>query len=90
MSMAHSLEARTLFLDHKIFELAATIPAGLKMRGGIQKYILKKAVKDLLPPEILNREKAGFALPTELWLRGPLKHVMRETVEWAGSHGAIT
>jgi asparagine synthase (glutamine-hydrolysing) len=89
MSMAHSLEARTLFLDHKIVEFAARIPASLKLRNGMSKYILKKSVESLLPREILHRPKSGFALPTDVWLRGPLKDIMHDAVVWAGRQGSF-
>jgi len=87
MSMANSLEARTLFLDHEIVEFAARIPWRLKLRGHTSKYILKKAVAGLLPPEILNRPKKGFALPTAAWLKGPLRDLLRNSIAWAGSEG---
>jgi asparagine synthase (glutamine-hydrolysing) len=87
MSMANSLEARTLFLDHEIVEFAARIPWHLKLRGKTGKYILKRAVADLLPPETLNRRKSGFALPTAVWLRGPLRELMRDSVASAAKQG---
>jgi asparagine synthase (glutamine-hydrolysing) len=85
--MAHSLEARTLFLDHDIVEFAARIPWQLKLRGRTSKYILKKAVAGLLPPETLSRGKTGFALPTAIWLRGPLRDLLHESIGWASTHG---
>ncbi len=72
-SMANSLEARSPFLDHKVMEFAASIPAGLKLRGRQGKYILKKAFEPLLPREILYRKKMGFGVPLNLWFRADLK-----------------
>ena len=68
MSMANSIESRVPFLDHTLVEFAMQIPDRLKIRGGIQKYILKKAVEDLLPREIVHRKKMGFPTPIRQWL----------------------
>ena len=62
-SMAHSLEARSPFLDHEFMEFAATIPFELKVRGRVKKYILKRALAGLLPDQILHRPKMGFGVP---------------------------
>ncbi len=67
MSMATSLEARVPFLDHKIVELALSIPQSVKTKGGILKYILKKAVRGLIPDELIDREKQGFGVPIYEW-----------------------
>jgi asparagine synthase (glutamine-hydrolysing) len=69
MSMACSLESRVPFLDHTFVEFAARVPASLKIRGGVSKYILKRAVEDLLPREIVYRKKMGFPTPLRQWLR---------------------
>jgi asparagine synthase (glutamine-hydrolysing) len=71
MSMATSLESRVPFLDHTFVEFAATIPDHWKIRGMEQKYVLKKAVEDLLPPEIIYRKKMGFPTPIRQWLMTP-------------------
>ncbi len=60
MSMAQSIEARVPFLDHKVVELALSIPSTLKYRDGETKYVLKRAAEGILPPEIIYRQKAGF------------------------------
>jgi asparagine synthase (glutamine-hydrolysing) len=73
MSMANSLEVRCPLLDHKLAELAATIPNGWKLRHGKGKQILLRAVGDRLDPGLLNRPKMGFAVPLRHWLRGPLR-----------------
>jgi asparagine synthase (glutamine-hydrolysing) len=72
-SMAANLEVRVPFLNHELMELAARMPANLKLRGLKRKYILKRAAEKLLPKEIVWRKKAGFGAPIRSWLRGPLK-----------------
>ncbi|OGM18339.1 asparagine synthase (glutamine-hydrolyzing) [Candidatus Woesebacteria bacterium RIFCSPHIGHO2_01_FULL_38_10] len=72
-SMAVSLEARSPFLDHKMIELAAKIPFNLKVKGFCQhKYILKKAVEELIPKENIYRPKIGFTIPLHRWFTGKL------------------
>ncbi len=68
MSMACSIESRVPLLDHKLVEFSTTIPDSLKIRGGVQKYILKRAVEDILPREIVHRKKMGFPTPIRQWL----------------------
>lgn len=68
MSMAASIESRVPFLDHTLVEFAATIPDALKIRGRAQKYILKEAVRDLLPRGVVHRKKMGFPTPLRQWL----------------------
>jgi len=72
-SMANSLEARSPFLDHKFLEFTARIPSGLKIKGFTTKYILRKALKKILPVNILKREKMGFGVPVGEWLKNDLK-----------------
>ncbi len=67
MSMAVSLEAREPFLDHKLIELVMSIPAGVKTRNGVLKYILKKAVRGVIPDELIDRRKQGFGVPVFEW-----------------------
>jgi asparagine synthase (glutamine-hydrolysing) len=69
MSMAASIESRVPFLDHTFVEFATRIPDRLKIRKGVQKYVLKKAVEDLLPRGIIYRKKMGFPTPIRSWLR---------------------
>jgi asparagine synthase (glutamine-hydrolysing) len=71
-SMAVSLEAREPLLDHRLVEFAARLPAKLRLRGGSGKWLLKKALGERLPPEILRRRKMGFVTPVSAWFRGPL------------------
>ena len=78
MSMAHSLEVRVPFLDHRLLEFAATIPPELKLRGMERKYILKRAVEDLLPGSIRHRKKMGFSVPLTVWFRRELRPFVEE------------
>jgi asparagine synthase (glutamine-hydrolysing) len=80
MSMAHSVEVRPPFLDHRIVEFAATLPAHLKIRGKRQKFLLKELMKEKLPQAILQRKKIGFDIPAHEWLRGPLRALLVETL----------
>jgi len=72
MSMGTSLEARVPFLDHKFVELAMSIPARVKIGDGSLKYLLKKAVRGLVPDEIIDRPKQGFGVPVHEWFFGRL------------------
>ncbi len=72
-SMAHSLEARVPFLDHKLVETIFRIPASVRTRPENLKYLLKKSVADLLPQSVRQARKRGFVLPVKLWLRGQLR-----------------
>jgi asparagine synthase (glutamine-hydrolysing) len=71
MSMAASIESRVPFLDHKLVEFASRVPVRLKLKGVTGKYILKEAVGDLLPADIIHRKKMGFPTPLKRWLREP-------------------
>jgi asparagine synthase (glutamine-hydrolysing) len=73
MSMAHSIEARVPLLDHKLVEFLATIPSDLKLRGKTTKYILKRAMRGIVPDVILDGPKRGFAIPLGRWFRGSLR-----------------
>ncbi len=72
MSMAHSLEVRLPFTDHRLVELAMRLPPETKLRGRESKYLLRQAVRSLLPPEVLARPKLGLNPPLGIWLRGEL------------------
>lgn len=73
LSMAHSIEVRCPFLDHRLVELVNRLPGPLKMPDGRAKHILKLAVADLLPAELINRPKEGFVQPIYAWMYGPLR-----------------
>ncbi|MCI0635407.1 MAG: asparagine synthase C-terminal domain-containing protein, partial [Actinobacteria bacterium] len=77
-SMAHSLELRSPFLDHRVVEFAAALPARLKLRGLTQKYLLKLAMRDVLPPAILRRPKMGFGVPIDRWFRHELREMTHD------------
>jgi asparagine synthase (glutamine-hydrolysing) len=71
MSMAHNLEVRVPFLDTGVFDVAKTIPQELKVTPkGIRKYALRQALEQVVPPQIVNRPKLGFPVPTRVWLKG--------------------
>ena len=74
-SMAHSLEARSPFLDHKVMEFAASLPPNLKLRGMETKFLLKDTLSDIVPQEILQRKKMGFGVPLDVWFRNDLKEM---------------
>jgi asparagine synthase (glutamine-hydrolysing) len=77
-SMAVSLETRAPFLDPRIGEFAASLPLEYKLKGNKGKYILKRAVEDLLPRSILTRSKKGFGIPIAAWLKGRLNPLMHD------------
>jgi asparagine synthase (glutamine-hydrolysing) len=85
MTMAHALELRVPFLDHRLLEFAATLPAASKRRGGSGKVLLRRLMAKKLPEPIINRTKKGFPVPLESWLRGPLHDWTRDTLLGAGS-----
>ncbi len=81
MTMANSLELRVPFLDHHVFEFAATLPTKYKIRKGLTKYLLRQAFSDILPASAVNRPKRGFPVPTRVWLKGPLKNEVEEVLQ---------
>ncbi|HEU4686137.1 MAG TPA: asparagine synthase (glutamine-hydrolyzing) [Nitrospira sp.] len=80
MSMAASLESRVPYLDHRLVEQAMTIPGDQRMRRWQTKVILREALRDLVPTEILTRPKMGFPVPFGGWIRGPFRRVLDEYV----------
>jgi asparagine synthase (glutamine-hydrolysing) len=72
MTMATSVEARVPFLDHELVEFAMALPPEMKVRDGVGKYVLKKAVEDVLPRHIVYRKKQGFGAPVAEWFKGDL------------------
>lgn len=73
LSMAHSVELRSPYLDYRFAEYVAALPGTLKIREGIPKYLLKKIAARFLPQEVIDRPKEGFILPQDVWMRGKLK-----------------
>jgi asparagine synthase (glutamine-hydrolysing) len=82
MSMAMSIEARAPFEDHHLIDLAFRIPLSHKLRAGDSKRVLKDAVADLLPPDILQRPKWGFMPPMSGWLRGCLRPLVERYLSY--------
>jgi asparagine synthase (glutamine-hydrolysing) len=86
MSMAVSLEARVPFLDHKFVELSMSIPAAMKTKNNSLKYILKKAVRGIIPDELIDRQKQGFSVPVHEWFLGELGKVVQEKLNGFMAH----
>jgi len=81
MSMAASIESRVPLLDKRIVELIASMPPKMKFKGAEMKYILKKAIKDVLPEPILNRkDKMGFPVPFQIWAKNQAKDFLYDTL----------
>ncbi len=80
MSMAASIESRVPFLDHKLVEYTAKMPTKMKLRGRETKWILREAMKGILPEEILTRSKMGFPVPVGNWFRNEFRHIVEENV----------
>ena len=80
MSMAASIESRVPFLDHPLVEFAATLPDSWKLRGLTTKRILRAAVADVLPTDILERPKMGFPVPFAQWMQGPSMRIARDVL----------
>ncbi|MEO8658519.1 MAG: asparagine synthase (glutamine-hydrolyzing) [Bryobacteraceae bacterium] len=80
MSMAHSLEVRPPFLDHRIVEFAASLPEDLKVHGSQLKYVLKQLMSDKVPQAVVKRKKEGFDIPAHAWFRGPLLPLLKDTL----------
>ena len=87
-SMAHAIEVRPPFLDHRIVEFANSLPPGMKIQGSRQKVILRNLMHGKLSPAILNRKKIGSDIPTHDWFRGPLRPLLEDAVAFASAeHG---
>jgi asparagine synthase (glutamine-hydrolysing) len=80
MSMAASIESRVPFLDHKLVEFSTALPDRMKLRGWTTKYVLREAMKGLVPEPILRRSKMGFPVPLGRWLRGAFRPLLDEFV----------
>jgi asparagine synthase (glutamine-hydrolysing) len=78
MSMATSLETRAPFLDVDVMELAFSMPSDLKIRDGERKYVLKRALRGIVPDCILTRKKEGFSIPMKQWLKRELAGLMED------------
>lgn len=80
MSMAASIESRVPFLDHELVEFTSRMPLKMKLRGKDTKWILREAMKGILPEEILSREKMGFPVPIGRWFREDFRHLVDEFI----------
>jgi asparagine synthase (glutamine-hydrolysing) len=80
ISMAHSLEVRPPFLDPRIVDFAECLPQHHKLRGSNSKYVLRRLMKDKLPPAVTRRPKVGFDVPIHEWLRGALRPLLLDTL----------
>ena len=81
VSMSVSIESRVPLLDRRIVDLISRMPAGMKFKGGEMKYLLKKAIKDIMPPEIMNRkDKMGFPVPLHIWSKNKAKGLILDTL----------
>lgn len=80
MTMAHSLEGRVPFLDHRLVEMAFTLPSRFKVGAEHGKLILRDAVRDIIPMHMVNRVKHGFNVPLYQWFKGPLHGFARDTL----------
>jgi asparagine synthase (glutamine-hydrolysing) len=85
-TMAHSVEARSPFLDHRLLEFAASLPGDLKLSGGSSKRVLKAAMRGIVPDAILDRPKMGFGVPLKHWYRGELAALPRELLLDPAAH----
>ena len=80
MTMANSLESRSPLLDHELLEFAARLPFDFKLRGATGKYLFKQVARRLLPAEVLDKPKQGFAIPVSQWLRVELRERLQDTL----------
>ena len=72
-SMAHSVQARSPFLDHQFMEFAARLPEGMKVANGRSKVALRRALRNIVPKEVLSHRPRAFRAPVDQWLRGELR-----------------
>lgn len=80
ISMAHSLESRTPFLDNELVNFSLGVPEQIKLHGGVLKAIVKRAARGVLPDDVFRMPKRGFPTPLAVWLRGPLSGWLRERI----------
>jgi asparagine synthase (glutamine-hydrolysing) len=79
-TMAHSLEARSPFLDHVVMELAASLPVSFKQAWGQKKRVLKASLRGRIPDALLDRRKMGFSVPIAKWLRTDLREMAHDVL----------
>ncbi|WP_353626473.1 asparagine synthase (glutamine-hydrolyzing) [Bacillus sp. JCM 19041] len=81
MTMAHSLELRVPFLDKDVFALARTLPTEMKLTNKTTKYVLREAMKDIIPKNIVPRKKLGFPVPIRVWLKNELYNWAKNLIQ---------
>lgn len=81
LSMAHSIEVRCPFLDHRLVEYVNRLPGSLKIKNGVTKYLLRRALDEVLPAEVINRPKEGFVQPVYTWMHGPLQKLVASSMD---------
>jgi asparagine synthase (glutamine-hydrolysing) len=79
-SMAHSIESRVPLLDNHVIDFALTLPAGMKIRNGRRKHVLKEVAAQFLPAGLIDRRKQGFGVPLDVWFRGKLRELFGDTL----------
>ena len=90
MSMAHAVEVRPPLLDHRIVEFMDSLPASFKIQGSRQKVLIKELMRDKLPAAVLSKEKTGLDIPSHEWMRGPLRPLMLDAIDYGTSeHGDL-
>lgn len=82
MSMAHSLEVRVPFIDHKVVELVCGLRSGWENAWGHPKRLLTESLSDILPAEVVHRNKQGFSFPMEKWMKGELREVVEDALSY--------
>ena len=85
MTMAASLEARMPFMDHELAAFVSSLPDKYRVRGNTTKWILREAMKRLLPPAILERPKVGFRVPVNEWFQGSMREYLYEHLKSSAS-----
>lgn len=86
MSMAASLELRPPFLDHRVVELAASLPSSVKVRAGQGKWVVKEVARSYLPDDVVDRRKSGFKVPLDAWFRGGLEDMAHDLLTGPSSY----
>jgi asparagine synthase (glutamine-hydrolysing) len=79
-TMAFGIESRVPFLDNDLVDFALSLPASMKVRGGSKKFLLRRALRGIIPDEVLDGPKTGFGVPYVAWIRGPLHDYARERI----------
>lgn len=84
-TMAHGVEVRVPLLENELVEFMMRVPSQQKVKGGKQKWLMREALRDVLPKEIIDAQKKGFGVPFENWMRGPLKRMLSSRIDFLES-----